>query len=405
MIRIHVRRAAAVTGLFVAFGFSISAFFPFLTLYLHGRGLRPDEIGLVIAVMAMVRTVANPIWGNYADTRLGRLRALQIGTIGSAVGAAAMNLASGPAAIATVAAVLSIFTVATGPNLDAIALVHLGDEHMSEYGRIRAWESLAYAAGCLLFGSILQAAGIRWAMPLFAVASVAVLAWSRTLERDRPADVEAHGRLGAVGAVFREAPRFWGFLAATLLVWTGFNAAWNFIALKIVSEGGGPFLVAIGGAVGALIEVPVMRLSPRLQSRWGLRRLYALGCCVYTGGFLLWGLISNPTVVSLLTALEGVAFALLFTTGIVVIGRLIPQSLYSSANAIAGMVGFGIAPILGAGIGGFVYQQAGAFVLYSGASALAFGGAVVAWFALATPALDEPGEVEPVTPPEPFPAT
>ena len=51
----------------------------------------------------------------------------------------------------------------------------------------------------------------------------------------------------------------------------------------------------------------------------------------------------------------------------------------------------GIGPILGAGIGGFVYQHAGTVVLYTGASALALAGAVVAWFALSTPALSEPG--------------
>ena len=64
--------------------------------------------------------------------------------------------------------------------------------------------------------------------------------WSGTLRRDRPVKLEGgHGRLGAVGAVFRAAPRFWGFLVAVLLVWTGFNAAWSFLALKIEQGGGG----------------------------------------------------------------------------------------------------------------------------------------------------------------------
>ena len=67
-------------------------------------------------------------------------------------------------------------------------------------------------------------------------------------------------------------------------MWVGFNAAWNFIALKIVSEGGGPFLIGVGTALGGLLEVPVMRMSSRLQVRWGLRRVYVLGCCIYAAG-------------------------------------------------------------------------------------------------------------------------
>jgi MFS family permease len=280
--------------------------------------------------------------------------------------------------------------------------VHLGDEAMADYGRLRGWMSAAYALGCLVFGSVLELAGVEWAMPIFAVASLGVLAWSTTIARDRPREVARHGRLGTLGAVFREAPRYWGFLAAALLVWVGFNAAWNFIALKIVSDGGGPLLIGLGTALGGLLEVPVMRVSSRLQVRWGLRLVYVLGCCIYALGFLLWGLIEDPTIVSFLTVLEGTAFGLLFTTSVVVVGRLLPPTLYSTGNAAREMVMQGIGPILGAGIGGFVYQHLGTVVLYVGASSLALGGAVVAWFALSTPALSEPGlpgqEIEPVIP-------
>ena len=395
----RLRPEVAVHGLFVTFGLVIAAFFPFFTIYLQGRGLSPDEIGLVIAFTALARVVANPLWGHYADTRLGRLTALRLGTIGAGAAALAMNRVDGLAAITIVAMVIAAFWVSTGPNIDAIALVHLGEERMSDYGRIRGWMSASYAVGCLVFGAIMQAAGVHWAMPLFATMSVVVLVWTTTITPDKPTDVEEHGRLGAVGAVFREAPRFWGFLAAVMLVWVGFNAAWNFISLKIVSEGGGPFLIGIGTALGGSIEVPVMRMSSRLQTRWGLRRVYVLGACIYAVGFLAWGLIDDPTIVSILTMLEGVAFGLMFTTGVVVTGRLLPQTLYSSGNAMIGMVALGLGPIVGAGIGGFVYQHAGTVVLYTGASALALAGALVAWFALSTPALSEPGvAMEPAEP-------
>jgi PPP family 3-phenylpropionic acid transporter len=193
------------------------------------------------------------------------------------------------------------------------------------------------------------------------------------------------------------APKFWQFLLSLLLVWTGFNAAWNFIALKIDQGGGGPLLVGVGTALGGLVEVPVMRRSARLGRAWGLRRVFVLGCTVYALGFLLWGMIEDPTIVSLLTILEGVAFALLFTTGVVVIGKMLPSSLYSTGQSMWVTVSFGIAPILGAGIGGWVYETAGTLALYSGASFLALAGAAVAWIALSEPALANPElEVEPV---------
>ena len=389
----------------MVFGLVIAAFFPFLAIYLDARGITAGQIGLVILVMALGRVIFLPLWGHVADTTLGRVAVLRWGTLGTAGAAFAMNLVHGVVPIAAVAFVVSAFMVATGPNIDAIALKHLGEERMSDYGRIRGWESLSYAGGCLMFGALLQAVGLRFAMPFFAVSSLSVLAWSWTLPADRPAAVTRHGKLGTVGAVFREAPRFWGFLAAVFLLWTGFNAAWNFFSLKIEHGGGGPLLVGIGTALGGVMEVPVMRLSSRLQRGWGLRRVYVLGCCVYALGFLSWGLFDSPTIVSMLTIFEGTAFGLIFTTSVVIIGRLVPESLYSTGNSMVAMVSFGIGPILGAGVGGFVYQYLGSTVLFSAAAALALAGAGVAWIALRTPQLSGPSEdlssVEPGLEPAP----
>ncbi len=392
-----VRPATAVQVLFVLFGIAIAAFFPFLALFLDDRGLSPARIGVVIGAMAVGRIASGPVWGHLADTTIGRRSTLQIGALGSAVAALALFAADAYAAIVVIGFVFAVFSSTTGPNADAIALEHLGDERMSEYGRIRGWESFSYAISCLAIGFTLELTSPRWTMPIYAVASLAVFAWTFTLHHDRPTRVERHGRLGTAGAVFRAAPKFWQFLLALLLVWTGFNAAWNFIALKIEQGGGGPLLVGIGTALGGLVEVPVMRASSRLGRQWGLRRVFVLGCSIYALGFLLWGLIENPTIVSLLTVFEGLAFGLLFTTGVVVIGRMLPSSLYSTGQSMWVVVSFGIAPILGAGIGGWVYETQGTVTLYVGASVLALAGAAVAWIALSAPALANPEpEIAPV---------
>src|SRR6266566_24948 len=391
MRRPRVRDASAVQGVYLTVGVAVAAFFPFLALYLRDHhGLDESQIGVVLALTAAARMVANPFWGHLADTRIGRLTALQIGLAGSAAAAFMLNAAAAVPAITLVMVAQAFFMEAQEPNIDAIALEHLGEDRMSDYGRIRGWSSLTYASGCLLFGAVLQRFGIRWAMPLYAISTLLVLAWSTTVIRDRPHGLERHGRLGSVGAVFRHAPRFWGFLAAAVLVWTGFNAAWNFIGPRIEDQGGGPFLIGLGTALGGVAEVPVMRSSSRLQRRFGLRKVCMAGCVVYGLTFLLWGSLSDPTVLSVLAGFEGVGLRLLFTTGVVIVGRLLPRSLYSTGNAVGQMVSFGIGPILGAGLGGFVYQHLGARTLYVSACVLALGAALVAWFALATPALSEP---------------
>ena len=112
-----------------------------------------------------------------------------------------------------------------------------------------------------------------------------------------------------------------------------------------------------GAALGGLVEVPVMRLSSRLSNRLGLRPVFVTGCLVYAFGFLLWGLVEDPTLLSVLTVFEGAGFALLFTTMVVVIGRMLPSTLYSTGHSLAATMGFGIAPIIGAVVAGLLPDQ------------------------------------------------
>jgi MFS transporter, PPP family, 3-phenylpropionic acid transporter len=372
-----------VRVLFVLFGVVIASFFPFVTLFLDAKGLSAGDIGFVLAAMAIARIAVNPVWGHLADAIIGRRTTLRLGCVGASVAAIALFFANGLLAIGVVGCVFAAFQTTTGPNIDAITLAQLGDNRMTDYGRIRAWESVGYATACLFLGALLQAVGVQWSMIVLACASVAVLLWAGTLDRDRPSRREAeHGRLGTVGALFRSAPRLWVFVASLLLLWTGFNAAWNFIALKIEQGGGGPLLVGIGTALGGAIEVPTMRLSSRFQRRFGLRRVYVAGTIVYATGFSLWGLIQSPRIVSALTMLEGVGFALLFTSGVVAIGRMVPKSLYATGQSVAMTASFGVGPILGAGLGGLVYDRFGPVVLYSAASTFALAGGAVAWVAL-----------------------
>ncbi|MFM8944381.1 MAG: MFS transporter [Actinomycetota bacterium] len=386
-----VRTAVSIQGLFLLFGVAIAAFFPFFTAFLRSRGVTPEQTGVVIAGMAFARVVGNPVWGSLADTRLGRTRTLQIGTVLSALAAVGMwAVGDGFLGIAVASVIFAGMGGSLGPNLDAIAISHLGEGNMQAYGRIRGWESFTYALACLGCGLLFQAVGLDLNMLIYAAVCLVVLAWSVTLRVPTVLHEGEHGRMGAVGTVLRDSPRFRSFLSATLLLWFGFSAAWNFIPLKILDEGGGPLLIGLGAGLGGLIEVPMMRSSSNLSERFGIRAVFMAGCLVYALGFLLWGVVDDPQVLSFLTFLEGIAFALVFTMSVVIVGKLVTPTLYSTGQAVAATVGFGVAPILGGLVGGWVYGALGPAVLYGGASLVALVAGGIAYRALDDPALTRP---------------
>jgi MFS transporter, PPP family, 3-phenylpropionic acid transporter len=396
--RERIPPAVAVGGTFALVGLAIASFFPFFSLYLSDRGLTPSDIGVVLAVMAMGRIATNPVWGSLADSRLGRRRVVQFGLLGESVATLILSMTGhGTARVIAPALLMACFGGQMGPNVDAFALAHLGEQGMSRYGRIRAVESLAYAVGCISFGLFLQAMGVSWLQVLHAGALLAALAWSRTLVADRPERRAPHGRLGTVGEVFRAAPRFWGYLAGTLLLWTGFNSAWSFLALRIESRGGGPLVIGVGAAAGGLVEVGVMLMTARLIPRAGLRTVYLIGAFVYAAAFLSWGLVTSALVVSMLTMLEGFGFALLYTSSVLIVGTLVPKHLYSTGQSLSSTVGFGLGPMVGGALGGWVFQALGPTTLYVSASILAACGGVIVWASMSGEAFRRPPVERPVT--------
>ncbi|MBI2237940.1 MAG: MFS transporter, partial [Actinobacteria bacterium] len=320
-MRWDVRPAVSVRGLFALMGVAIAAFFPFFPLLLSDRGLRPDRIGAVLAAMAAARLVVNPLWGHAADTWFGRVRTQGIAAWGAASAALALLFTGGHLAlVVAVSVALATCHAAIVPLADAIALDHLGDGRLVDYGRIRLWASAGFAAAVLAFGGLFEAAGIRLMLPAYAVGAVAVAAWSSTIARDEPRHAGG-GRFGSVGAAVRAAPRIVPFLGGALLVSTAFAAAWSFLPLRIVGRGGGPFLVGLAATLGATAEIPVMRSTSRLTRRVGLRGVYVLGCATYVVVFAAWGLVRSPVAVSLLNTFEGVGFALLYVGVVVIVGR------------------------------------------------------------------------------------
>jgi MFS transporter, PPP family, 3-phenylpropionic acid transporter len=386
----------AISGEMVLFGICMASFFPFLALFLQTHGLDPSQIGLAVGAMALGRVLFTPPWGHVADALLGRRDTLRLSLVLTVIGGTALSLSGHSfAAVVVTSFLLTSASCGTVPSLDALALEDLGEENLSEYGDVRAWMSGGYAAANVVLGLILQSAGARWSVPIYTMVSAAALVWTVTLRRDPPPHRGGGGRFGAVGDAFRGNPRFVVFLLASILLWTGFAGAWNFLSLRIEDAGGGPLLVGLGAALGGVAEVFVMRGSSGLSERIGLRGVFASGCLVYGTAFLLWGIVNNATAISLLTVLEGIGFGLLFTSSVVIVGRLLRPSLYATGQSIANTVAFGIGPIVGATVGGLVFQRVGPRALYTGSACLAAAAALVAWRTLAAPAF---------TRPEPIPA-
>jgi MFS family permease len=192
----------------------------------------------------------------------------------------------------------------------------------------------------------------------------------------------ARSRLGAVGDVIRSSPRLLPFLAGVFLVSVAGSAAWGFVGLRILGQGGGPFLVGLAAGLTAFVEIPVMYFGAALGRRFGQRSIYVTGALVYAAVFFVWTFVRDPLTITLVASADGVAFALAYTGVVVIVGKLVPARLASTGQALGWVVGGNIAPIAGGVLGGVVFARLGAPALFAGSAALCVVGAAVVWTVL-----------------------
>ena len=370
--------------LFLIAGAGGSAFVPFFALLLRDRGLTPQSIGLVFAVTSLVGAVAAPLWSHLADTRLGAARVLVVSSVATGVFALVLAV-SGSAfwAILVVAVVMTMCSAPGAPLADGLAVAYLGEERIGEYGRIRLWESLGWGVAVIVFGALYEVVGLAPVLPLYAAGAVGFGLWTLRLPPGAPAPVRSESRFGALGDVFRASPHLAPFVIGMVIVSVGAYAALAFVSLQIVGIGGGPFLVGVAAGLAALIEIPVMHWSGGLGRRYGLRSVFVTGALAYGLVFLCWAFLHSPLALALVATGDGVAFALTYVGVVVIVGRLVPQSLQSTGQTVTQTFGWGIGATIGPSLGGFVFGRVGAPALFAGAAALCLGGALWVWFVLA----------------------
>jgi MFS transporter, PPP family, 3-phenylpropionic acid transporter len=369
--------------LFVLSGAAGAALLPFFAPLLQGRGLDPEQIGLVLAATSLAGAIATPLWSHLADTRLGAIRVLQVSALATVTGALALALAgSALVPVLVAAALMSACSAPEAPLSDALAVGYLGAERLTEYGRIRLWASAGWGVAVIAFGVLFQSLGLGPALPLYALGVGLFGLWTLRLPAGAALPVPSRSRLGAVGDVVRSSPRLLPLLGGVFLVSVANSAAWGFVGLRILGQGGGPFLVGLAAGLTAFVEIPVMYSGASLGRRFGQRAIYVTGALVYASVFLAWAFVRDPLTITLVASADGIAFGLAYTGIVVIVAQLVPARLASTGQALSWVVGGSIAPIAGGALGGVVYARLGAPVLFAGSAVLCVAGAAVVWIVL-----------------------
>jgi MFS transporter, PPP family, 3-phenylpropionic acid transporter len=368
----------------VLVGVADATILPFIPLLLRERGFGSADIGLLLAGMALAGFATGPLWGYAADLRVGSEVVLAATCAAAGFGSVLVFFARDRTLLAVAVVALWACRSSSASLADAIALDRLGAERRAEYGRVRLWTSIGWAAAVLVWGAIVEASAYGTAALLYPVALLGVVGWTLFGLGGRSAAVVRHATRAPLRHVVRPLVVF---LTALLLAQTAFAAGFNFSSLRIAGLGGSALLVAVAASLQAWAEVPAMAWMTRMRGVVAARHFYVAGCGVYAAVLLFWAVATSPVSVAVARLVLGVGFALTYVGSVVVVDELVPSRLRATGQVAAKSVTFGLAPVAGALGGGLVYGHVSARAMFLAAGVCAaLAGLVAAQASASRPA-------------------
>jgi PPP family 3-phenylpropionic acid transporter len=373
-------RFAAKLGLFYAAYFFFGGVqLPFFPLWLEARGLDPRTIGVVVAVPMLARIVATPVIARQADRRRALKSTLVIASAAATLAMTALGLVQGAAAILVIFAVAAVAFSPVLSLTDAYALSGLAPRGRA-YGPVRLWGSVAFIAGNVGAGLVLE-----WLAPghliwlLVASLAVSVGAALALTPLDSGGKAAPDAPRASPKVLLRD-PMFLAVALASSTIQSSHALYYGFSTLQWRAAGLDGTVIGMLWGLGVAAEVALFAFSGRLPKVLSPTVLLTIGG---VGALLRWSAMAVDPPVALLPALQLLHAASFAATHLGMMGfmaRAVPRELAATAQGVvatwSGLVNAGATFVSGfvfAATGSLAYLVMAAMALVGLAAALYAG--------------------------------
>ena len=359
---------------------AIGAFNPYAPLWFKELGFSTLAIGTIAALQSWTRVLAPYGWGWLGDHSGQRVRLIRIGALVSLIAAAGLLVARQYYWVAACTVLLFLANGAVVPLAEAALARQLQatGEGMQRYGRVRVWGSVGFICAVLLYGWVLQVAGIAW-FPALALLTYVAL-WVASLRVPAVRDeVAGHETAPPVLAVLRRPEVAW-FFASVCLTVLAHTALYAFFSLFLDSRGFGKSTVGFLWAVSVAAEIVFFWVQARVFARASPHGWLQWASATSALRFgMIAALGDSMAALVLAQALHAITFAAQHVACIVLINHHFPGSLRGRGQALYTTLGYGIPGVVGGIGGGWLSSHFGFGAVFWAAGVAALAGWGCAW--------------------------
>ena len=367
---IPYRRLAGFYFFYFAY---LGTFAPFFSLYLESVGLKPFDIGVLMALPQVTRIIAPHLWSWLADRSNARVAVVRVtGLIGTTTFLAIFAGTSFTLLFVTLFA-MTFFWSAALPLMEATTLTHLGDE-TTRYGRVRVWGSVGFVAAVVAVGHLLDSVRLSIGPVLVLAMMVSMLAFACVVPEARPTVHEDEPPFGRVLLK----PEVIGLILGGAFMSAAHGPYYTFYSIHLVGEGYSKGATGWLWALGVICEIGIFVWMPRLYRAFTLRQILIASFAFAVVRFLVIAWLAQSFVALLFAqVLHAATFGSFHAASICYVHKLFRGRLQARGQAIYGSVAFGFGGAIGALVSGSLWESAGAGLTFSFAAACAAVGGVI----------------------------
>ncbi len=320
---------------------SLGALHPFLARTLAQRGASASETAAILTLFPLGFLSAGLLWGYLTDRSERPERWLRGAACLAALSSIVAAMTDNWVIVVVSFALLALSRAPMIPLVDALTVAAL-DQGAAEYGRVRMWGSVCFAA--MVFGvgtQIDQVVDTPLLINALLLSLCALWTWSLP-------QAKFQARLAGFSelrSVFKDkkvaAVIGLGGLLGTM------HAAYDFLFSLYMAELGAPTSYATAAFIGGLtVEVTVMGLSGWLLRRIGAVGMMRLAIWVCIPRFLITGAVEDPLLITAVQFTHGVTFGAFWMGAIAWLSDNVPEQARNSAQSALMASAAGLGPLV-----------------------------------------------------------
>lgn len=351
----------------------LGLFFPYFSLYLReNAGLSGSQVGVVLALIPLVGTLAQPFWGQLADRTGARSRLLVLLGLGAAAGYLAIGSARGFAQLVLATLALAVFSTAIVPAASSVTFAVARGDRVHAFGRMRVWGSIGFLALVVGFPRFLDAWQASHALAagsdgpsepglaiMFPITAGLIAAGSLfALALPAGGELSVRAPRGDWRRLLRHRP-FVRVLGFTLVAYLFLQGPMSIFPIFVRSLGGTLDSVSDMWIWMLALEIPLIAFSGSSLARFGPRGLLAIGALAGGVRWTACGVIGDLEILYPFQILHGVVVAGLVVGAPLYVEAIVPERLRSTGQGVLAMVGVSVGAVASHLGSGWLLEHAG----------------------------------------------